>query len=602
MSSCRKLFEQQNGFARWKCYDDIIKRLRCPKEEEYTQLLPSEDVICDTPIFACKFAQQKGNETFLALANEDGKLAIHDTTKKQEPYGIRAHNNAIFDLAWMFENMKIVTASGDHTAKLFDVANSDVREIKAFYGHTRSVKTIAFRKDDPSVFATGGRDGNIIVWDTRTDMGSFIGKVDRTIFNSHNTTAPPSKTRRKCVCMSPSRGSSAKSVTGLVFQDDNTLISCGAGDGVIKIWDLRKNYLFYKHEPIPKNKIPYGGSTTKNGFSSLIIDKDCVKLYANCLDNTIYSYNVGTCNPVPIMKYTGHQNSTFYIKSSLSRDGSYLVSGSSDENAYVWNTKQSRPLVRLTGHVAEVTCVAWCERGDITLVTCSDDMSHRIWRIGPEDLPENWEVVGRGKAEVLPLAPAQSKLKRLGEETVALPKKVIVSCKRCDNPSTNDFCQNCCSASKRKHEEEISNENKRLHTDLGPRRLFHNLTDNGSSNSELSTIVEEESEKKSYQPPTLNLPNFVLDGVAPHLNISPPKQKDQDWLTKFRIQRKFRRDFLDASASAPPKVAKLNSTPKKCSSPQSPILRFFKVKCEGHSCSSKTPGSSVLMSSPQSSQ
>ena len=118
--------------ARWKYYDDIIKRLRCPKEEEYTQLLPTEDVICDTPIFACKFAQQKSNETFLALANEDGKLAIHDTAKKQEPYGIRAHNNAIFDLAWMFENMKIVTASGDHTAKLFDVSNADVREITAF--------------------------------------------------------------------------------------------------------------------------------------------------------------------------------------------------------------------------------------------------------------------------------------------------------------------------------------------------------------------------------------------------------------------------------------------------------------------------------------
>ncbi|RZC33981.1 WD40 domain containing protein [Asbolus verrucosus] len=585
MSSAKKLFEQQYGVARWKCYDSIIGRLRCPKEEQYVQLLPAEDVLLDTPIFACKFAQQKNNETLLALANEDGKLAIHDTTNREQRYGVRAHNNAIFDLAWMFEDMKIVTASGDHTARLFDVCNSDIREIKAFYGHSRSVKTIAFRKDDPSVFATGGRDGNIIVWDTRTDVGSFIGKADRTIFNSHNTKTTPSKTRKKCVCLSPSTASSAKSVTGLVFQDDNTLISCGAGDGIIKIWDLRKNYLFYKHEPIPKNKIPYAGSTTKNGFSSLIIDKDCMKLYANCLDSTIYSYNLSTCNPVPIMKYVGHQNSTFYIKSSLSRDGSYLISGSSDENAYIWNTNCSHPLVKLTGHNAEVTCVAWCERDDITLVTCSDDMSHKIWRVGPEDLPENWEIIGKGKAEILPLVDTQSKLKRIGEQITEVSKKLIVSCKRCENASTSAFCQNCCS-SKRKQLEEIGNENKRFHTEMGPRRLFHNLTGN------------------SKQAPTINLPNYVLNGVAPHLNFSPPKRKDQDWLTKIRIERKFRRDILDtASTSSPPKVPKLELTPKRSSSPQSPILRFFKVKCEGHSCSNKaTTGSNVLISSPQSSQ
>lgn len=63
-----------------------------------------------------------------------------------------------------------------------------------------------------------------------------------------------------------------KSVTGLVFQNSNTLISCGAGDGIIKIWDLRKHYTVHKKEPLPKYTIPYTGKTAKNGFSNLIID------------------------------------------------------------------------------------------------------------------------------------------------------------------------------------------------------------------------------------------------------------------------------------------------------------------------------------------
>jgi WD40 repeat protein len=34
--------------------------------------------------------------------------------------------------------------------------------------------------------------------------------------------------------------------------------------------------------------------------------------------------------------FNGHQNSTFYVKSSLSPDDQFLISGSSDEAAYIW--------------------------------------------------------------------------------------------------------------------------------------------------------------------------------------------------------------------------------------------------------------------------
>lgn len=194
----------------------------------------------DTPIFACKFAQKEGYEHLLALANEDGRVAIHNTNTK-ERYGQQAHYNAIFDLAWMFQQMKIVTVSGDHTARLFDVSNTDIRKERVFAGHTRSVKTVTFRQNDFSVFATGGRDGSIIVWDTRAaSSGSTFNNVyydyvtdmrDRTISNSHympKAITPHGKAKKKqtstCVGVS-----AANSVTGLVFQDDHTLISCGAG-------------------------------------------------------------------------------------------------------------------------------------------------------------------------------------------------------------------------------------------------------------------------------------------------------------------------------------------------------------------------------------
>lgn len=63
----------------------------------------------------------------------------------------------------------------------------------------------------------------------------------------------------------------------------------------------------------------------------------------------------------PIAAFTGHSNSTFYVKSAISPDDNYLLSGSSDNDAYLWNVKtpQAAPMV-LKGHTKEVTSVDWC--------------------------------------------------------------------------------------------------------------------------------------------------------------------------------------------------------------------------------------------------
>lgn len=66
-----------------------------------------------------------------------------------------------------------------------------------------------------------------------------------------------------------------------------------------------------------------------------------------------------------VAEYRGHVNLTYYVKSCLSPCGSYLLSGSSDNHAYIWLTeKPGRPIARLTGHFAEVTSVGWCPVDD----------------------------------------------------------------------------------------------------------------------------------------------------------------------------------------------------------------------------------------------
>lgn len=580
-------FDHQYGLrkARKPSIDYILPRLSCIEGDEFTTLPPYyEENPSDTPIFACKFAEINNFNNILALANEDGKVAVYDVENKQNKIGTQGHNNAVFDLTWLFQRLKIVTASGDYTSKLFDISQSGIVAERTFVGHMRSVKTVTYKKDDSSVFASGGRDGNIILWDTRSEASNFIGKCDKSIQNSHTSkVATPSRSKKKSVVLTPSQN---KSVTGLVFQDSNTLISCGAGDGCIKVWDVRKNYTVNKRDPLPKYILRYPGKSTKNGFSSIILDKSGVKLYANCLDNNIYAYNILSYDQSPVMQYSGHQNNSFYIKSCVSYDGNYLISGSSDQIAYIWKINKSAPILKLTGHIAEVTCVAWRQNVDPLLITCSDDFSHKIWRLGDEHLSEDQERSLKGRVEIIPYAVELHKpyLKRCHPKPILSPaKQMIISCEYCSSQIKNfEDCDVCSSCNKRKGES-LSSENKRQHTMFGPRKLF------------INSCSEKSTDENKEPLPIDNLPNFVLDGVAPHLNFSPPLKKEYDWLTKLRIEKNLKRkmteEFSDDLDQLATKMMKLDSpTTKKIvknSSSRSPLLRYFKVtnssKCDSFS-------------------
>ncbi|XP_021195303.2 protein lethal(2)denticleless [Helicoverpa armigera] len=640
MNDIQCLIDRQLGIYCRLNYDNILKRLVVDSEESFYGLQNANiaaNFDQDPPIFACRFSEAPGYEHILALANEDGRVAIQDTTNVKTAStleGFQCHNNAVFDLAWMPQHMNFVTVSGDHTACLWDVAEGAPRRVLVFSSHTRSVKTAVFRPTEPSVFATGARDGHILVWDIRANnQPSVVLKPDNCLMNCHSSFNPktPGSHGKRPRIDTPR----AISITGLVFQDDMTLISCGECDGNIKVWDLRKNYNIYKREPLPKHSIPYCGSSTKNGYTNLIVDDTRMRLYASCMDNVIYCFNISTYNAMPEQRYIGHQNSTFYIKTCLSPDCMYLVSGSSDKNAYVWNVKYSEPVVRLAGHWAEVTCAAWCQLGDTKLVTCSDDARHKLWRIGRDvaDLPASAAAELRGRAELVPRTDIASlpQWGALDKTPNSLKRKLVTtpgsySAKRMRSQGsasirkTKRCLTDLMNASRDTEEAEISikrlkleplpeeNEPKLLpagikrHGDCleqsPPRNIQIDSPDDwcyipkaGSSfmtptknyesrNCKLlspkgmkplsptsSHNRSPETPNKvriiSFGTPTKNLPNFVLDGEAPHLRLmSPVKKKDAttDWLTRIAREK---RKCGDADRTTPAPLSPKENVPAR---------------------------------------
>ncbi|XP_026196554.1 denticleless protein homolog isoform X1 [Anabas testudineus] len=374
----------------WPTYplSSLLQGYQCVRHDEHISYGNLGDSV---PPFGLAFSSAGDLQNILAVANEEGIVRIYNTESRENPLLKEwlAHENAVFDLAWVPGEPQLVTAAGDQMARLWDVKSGDV--LGSFKGHLCSLKSVAFAPQEKAVFCTGARDGNIMVWDTRCSKKDGFYRQVKQISGAHNKAEPhpPSKTKKRRSSMRGMAPSvdTQQSVTVVLFRDEHTLISSGAVDGVIKVWDLRKNYTAHHQDPVPLQTYQYPGSCMRMrlGYSGLVLDNTRSNVMCNCTDDNIYMFNVSGIKTTPVAVFSGHKNSSFYIKSTISPDDQFLASGSSDNHTYVWKISDpQQPPMMLQGHSEEVTSVAWCPTDFTKIASCSDDHTVRIWRLHRE--------------------------------------------------------------------------------------------------------------------------------------------------------------------------------------------------------------------------
>lgn len=124
--------------------------------------------------------------------------------------------------------------------------------------------------------------------------------------------------------------------------------------------------------------------------------------------------------------------------------------------------------------------------------------------------------------------------------------------------------------------------------DINPLSKSHKPDEPSTSSSGI-----EIKNNEIYFSPTSNLPNFVIDGTAPHLlQLSPEKYKENiDWLTRIRkekFEQKTRKTVSERLASPNSHITSnkrngrsRSTEPQKVSkvskSPVPSLLNFFKV-------------------------
>ncbi|KAG3051555.1 hypothetical protein PC121_g17811 [Phytophthora cactorum] len=183
------------------------------------------------PIFQVAYAHTKN---LLVAVDEEGVVGVVNVAAGRRKSRWMAHHNAVFDVIWTQDDTQVLTAAGDLEIRIWDVETTGTNSatpVSTLRGHDMSVKCVRQAPDNAHVFASGGRDGRVLLWDTRA-----TGKPVSSLENVHAEPTPsrisspnvsfttPTQKRRRRGAAASSSSPSPRSVTCVEFSSSGSEI------------------------------------------------------------------------------------------------------------------------------------------------------------------------------------------------------------------------------------------------------------------------------------------------------------------------------------------------------------------------------------------
>jgi denticleless len=311
----------------------------------------------------------------LAAADRAGVVAVFDPTASPDRLhdfccNVQPHHNTVHDLKWSCNDSFVATASADGTVSINSLTESRLVLLFALTTKTDTTlfvppfKSVACHPDSPSMLAVGNRHGSLSFFDIRaqeTPMSTNIGLPD-----SAPHSIPPMQSIHHPF------PSEARSLTGVDFLNENSLITCCA-DGRICMWDIR-NF----SEPVVTKDVC---SNSKLRALSCVRVAPCrtrvafASALGSCFVLTLPHMNESSCTVVPILR---HRSLNFNSRLDWSPCGRFLACGSRDTAIRIVDMQIGTVALKISGHSRSVTDAIWFK--DRTgLLSMSKDRNIRVW-------------------------------------------------------------------------------------------------------------------------------------------------------------------------------------------------------------------------------
>ncbi|MFC6023163.1 helix-turn-helix domain-containing protein [Plantactinospora solaniradicis] len=312
------------------------------------------------------------------------------------PYFTRltGHTSAVYAAVFGPDGRTLVTASSDHSARLWEVGDSHHPvPVATLVGHTDQVYAAAFSPDG-HIVATGGADRTVRLWEVGeprearavATLTGHTGDVRRVAFSPDGrtlVTASADRTVRLWDVGDPGVAGPLAVLTGhregvaaAVFSPDGRTVASVGSDRPVRLWDVSDRR---RPEPLPV----LTGHTDR--VLSAAFSPDGRTLATGSFDNTLRLWDVGDVrHPGPLAALTGHENGVVSV--AFGPDGHTVATGSYDQTVRLWDIADphfaSAP-VTLSGHGETVYSVSFSPDGR-TLASASRDATARLWDVrGP---------------------------------------------------------------------------------------------------------------------------------------------------------------------------------------------------------------------------
>ncbi|KAM0286002.1 hypothetical protein ACHAQH_001191 [Verticillium albo-atrum] len=298
-----------------------LERIEYPAHDQRSET--SRFFTRDTDVYTCTSSLGRGHTIPFSLASchtapltavgdEEGFIRIFHTKSVpahvSEPtkvrIGIQAHNNAIMDLAFSDDDLRLATACGDHSGKIMDVMSQSIA-VELNHGQYQAMRRVKFQpgQSNGNVLATSDRDGTIQIWDIRCSTSpavSFTTGGPRGP-KIRDRDLPPSRTKPSNTLLEAhvrtvegdTRGASVTALEWMPTGREHLLLSASEADSGIKLWDTRYITPWNNHvaTPLSITAPPSSHAWRPYGLTSMALSSDASRLYTVCKDSTVYAYS-----------------------------------------------------------------------------------------------------------------------------------------------------------------------------------------------------------------------------------------------------------------------------------------------------------------------